>query len=463
MRTLLLIMSLMLASSVFSQTIREIILPFNDDQCLAFEPDVQQVIDSVYFNMRQGEKIKLRLYNRFERKMKTHVELQSLTSNRARLVNSYLEAKKNYSSSEIEKIIPFNYNLPPTGRSLTDYMSPDLEKPIPGLPAVILQKTEPYQKFYTHLNDSLINRNEMEYSISASMDQHLFFQSGLEISFLANSFVQENGAAHSCSEIKILVEEYLKTAEMLSADLTTHSNGKMLESGGMIYIEAWCGTQKLKLKPGKSIEILFPSITKKEGMKTFNGRKSKNMSDWVLQNGGEVKIVPDELIPETEKKNNNERFIVTEEISYEGEGVILDGEYEYDSLAQQVYDMTDGYLLTSLNLGWINCDRFYEVENKTELLVSSNSKEPICYRIVFKDIKSIIPAYDCGANGTFKFDDIPAGEKVILVAFYVSRDKKTALFAAKEITLGETKNEKLLMENTTPEALKAQFSDLFPN
>lgn len=454
MRKLIVLFALVGVQHLYAQSLREIILPFNDDQCQFFELDVQRVIDSVYLNMREGEKVKLCLYTRSERRSRTQSQLQVLATKRAELVNAYLAAKKSVPSSQINQVIPFDYTLPENKQTLTDKLSPELEKPIPGIPAIILTKTEPYQKYYSHLNDSLTRRTQQEFVLNSNYESRIYTRGGLELFFQPNSFVLENGTKHGCETIQIKLEEYNTIADMLGADLTTHSNGKMLESGGMIYIEAWCGNQKLKLAPNQYFEVLFPNSNPQKGMKTFNGRKSPSMSDWILQKGGEVKIVPDDIVAKTNSSRNE-----NSEISYDDEG----GEYFLDAVSEDIYNMTDGYLLKSRNLGWINCDLFYNVEKKSELLVSSDSKENICYRLVFRDIKSIMPAYDCGNNGQFKFEGVPYGEKVVLVAYFISRDKKTALFAAREIILGESKVEVLQLQPMDPLSLNAQFNDLFPN
>jgi len=45
---------------------------------------------------------------------------------------------------------------------------------------------------------------------------------------------------------------------MILGGLSTTSNGKLLETGGMLYISATTNGEKCDLKKGKNIEIAFP-------------------------------------------------------------------------------------------------------------------------------------------------------------------------------------------------------------
>lgn len=441
---------LYLSGQLSAQSMREIILPFNNDQSTAMENDVREVIDSVYDVLNDGEKVRLRLYNREERKTRTHEQLIVLTQNRYKLVNAYLAARKRMPLIKIPEVVPFT-NVLPDRVSITDHNIADLDQPIPGLPAVILKREEPFEKYYTHLAESARIRNAVDYDIYADRDFTISTPSGLQVLFAANSFVKENGMRHSCTNVRIVLEQYLTMSDMIAADLVTHSKGKLLESGGMIYIEAWCGEDKLKLAPGKSFRVLFPSNERKKGMKAWSGHKTENADDWVQQFNGKVQRIPEEVKQENPVESESE-------VNYESEG---EGNYQMDVMSREIYNMSDGYLLTSFNLGWINCDRFVEIEEKTDLVVQSNSKEEVCYRLVFQEIKSVMPAYRDGSKDGFRFSQVPKGERVVLLAYYISRDKSVGLFAAKEIVIGENQNEFLQMQNINPDQLKGKLSDWF--
>ncbi|MDG5490566.1 energy transducer TonB [Psychroserpens sp. SPM9] len=84
--------------------------------------------------------------------------------------------------------------------------------------------------------------------------------------------------------IRLNITEYYKLSDILMANLTTVSNGKQLETGGMLYIEALQGNTKLELQKNKPIEISFPNQSPKSGMQLFSGEWEDETINWQLQN-----------------------------------------------------------------------------------------------------------------------------------------------------------------------------------
>ncbi len=79
-------------------------------------------------------------------------------------------------------------------------------------------------------------------------------------------------------------------------------------------------------------------------------------------------------------------------------------------------------------LGWINCDRFYEMQNITKLTISFDKKDEIesaMLFLVFKDIKSVIKNYYITSNtiDNSVFANIPVGQKVKLVSITVKNNE----------------------------------------
>jgi TonB family protein len=79
------------------------------------------------------------------------------------------------------------------------------------------------------------------------------------------------------------VKEYYKTSDILLANLTTTSNKDILETGGMLHIEAFYNGEKCKLKKEATIEIAFPTKDKKDDMQLFSGSWSSDKINWTLQ------------------------------------------------------------------------------------------------------------------------------------------------------------------------------------
>jgi hypothetical protein len=433
-----------------AQAIREITLPFDEGQSARFEKDVQWVIDSTYFSLRPLEKIRLILYSRQERASLPMDQLFSIASRRHTLVSKYLGVRRTASPSKVRELIDFDTTATFNTKSVADRSQLDLNRPY-GIPSVLLTNSEPFYRYYPHLQNEALTRPQQEFYVVCNEEQILYTAGGLTIRIPSNSFVTEKGNAPSCCDINFIVEEYLTTKDMLLADLVTHSSGQMIETGGMVYLEAYCGTEKLKLKPGTSLYIHFPAMEKKEGMLTFNGRRTDNMSDWTIQNNGKVYMAPEE----------------TEKLFPRVVAIEMEGERMFDSASatERYYEgseMADGYLLKTANLGWINCDRFYNIEEKTELSVKPDTEKEFCFRLVFKNIRSILPAFAVIPGLLFKFTGLPKGEKAILLGYWISNDRKTASFAWKEITIGETAEETMEMKTVSGGELAGMLSDLFP-
>lgn len=102
------------------------------------------------------------------------------------------------------------------------------------------------------------------------------------ITIKANSFVFAKTGGNATDKIQISVKEYYTISDILLRKLSTTSNGKLLETGGMLDISAVSNQEKCDLKKGKNIEIEFPRKTKKDGMQLFTGSWKNNEINWEL-------------------------------------------------------------------------------------------------------------------------------------------------------------------------------------
>lgn len=85
------------------------------------------------------------------------------------------------------------------------------------------------------------------------------------------------------------------------------------------------------------------------------------------------------------------------------------------------------YVFNVSRLGWINCDRFYEMADslKVNMQIEIPELQDASISLVFKDLKSVMSSTP--ANGVYSFDNIPSGSAVYVVA--ISYDDKTAKIA----------------------------------
>ncbi|MGL4596845.1 MAG: hypothetical protein ACRCYO_04920 [Bacteroidia bacterium] len=280
------------------------------------------------------------------------------------------------------------------------------------------------------------------FRINGTKKQEILGIQGTQVDFEANSFMYESGEAHNCGSIYIKMREYCNKATLAESGLTTHSDQRMLESGGTIHIEAWCANRKLLLRPGKKIKLHFPKKKNQDasGMQLFAGREDKNgLVNWLpvssdgamgtldrVSNGFIINNIAKEAVYE---EDNEERY---------SEG---DSERYQPTIQQLQADSLDRISMESSNLNWINCDRFYDSPaEKVELFVRTNTTDAnMRTRLIFKDISCVMPGYASNSNVEFRFQNIPKGSKAFLLSFY--RIGQQVAYAMREITIGDNKTE----------------------
>ncbi|WP_138432417.1 energy transducer TonB [Winogradskyella algicola] len=132
--------------------------------------------------------------------------------------------------------------------------------------------------------ESFFNPTKKEAQIvtfNASEDYKVTLKEGTEILIPANAFINSKTQKEVTGNVSLEVTEYYKLSDMLLADLSTKSYDQILETGGMLYIEAKKNNSNLKLKQGKELEIVFNNKGK-EDMQLFNGDKIDGVMNWNL-------------------------------------------------------------------------------------------------------------------------------------------------------------------------------------
>lgn len=121
---------------------------------------------------------------------------------------------------------------------------------------------------------SLPKKQFQYFTINSSEESIITGNEGTRIKFKANSFdVPKN------SSIKIRLKEYYKMSDIAFANLTTETVGdKLLETGGMVYVDAVLNNKIVNLKKDTFFDINFPFEKKKKDMILFDGEiKNKNV------------------------------------------------------------------------------------------------------------------------------------------------------------------------------------------
>lgn len=120
------------------------------------------------------------------------------------------------------------------------------------------------------------------FTIDNLRDTLITCKKGTRINFPMKCFAENNGIPNDNLQIKIF--EYLTYKEFFAAGLSTASNGRLLNTGGMLYVEVSNAGQKVNLKKDSAYTIWLPTSNNRrdESMQTFYGKKSDTGINWDL-------------------------------------------------------------------------------------------------------------------------------------------------------------------------------------
>jgi hypothetical protein len=121
-----------------------------------------------------------------------------------------------------------------------------------------------------------------EFTLSATSDTTIFGEQGTRLFIEKGTFQFIDGTLVTDS-IKVRLKEFYKKSDILLAELSTESNGKLLETGGMLNITATANGKEIEIKRNKRIVIHFPKP--KDSYKQMNLFYSgKNATDTSVTN-----------------------------------------------------------------------------------------------------------------------------------------------------------------------------------
>lgn len=130
------------------------------------------------------------------------------------------------------------------------------------------------------------------YNISAKKDTVIEGQDGTVLVLPKGSFINDKGDIIK-SNITIELAEALTLEKMILSNLTTTSYGSLLETDGMIYLNATSEGEQLLINPKKPIYVEIPTDSIKPDMMVYQGiRDSVGNMNWV-----DPKPLPNFLVP----------------------------------------------------------------------------------------------------------------------------------------------------------------------
>ncbi len=234
-------------------------------------------------------------------------------------------------------------------------------------------------------DDNLTNAVQ-NFTINGSSWTEIIGSQGTKILFGANSFQDASGNVVT-GNIDIELVELLSIKDMILMDKPTTSNGRILTTGGELNVNAFQNGQKLSLTPNSYIDIKVPTDNPYNNMRLFLG---------VTDNNGDVDWLPADTLG------------VTDSVIIINDSTVNGGWADY-----YYFD-----LYGALNLGWINCDYFYNDPNPlTSLTVTPNNRHDNTNTQVWLHIATANSLMGTGWNGTsFITSNIPETISVTIVA-----------------------------------------------
>jgi mono/diheme cytochrome c family protein len=166
-----------------------------------------------------------------------------------------------------------------------------------------LSKEKEYEPIRYELNeentkqwsDADKNIRPQVFQINTSADTVIETKEGIVFAIPANAFKNKDGDVNGTVELE--VKEAMNPADILQAGLSTTSDGKLLETGGMFYLNARQDGENLSIKPDKGIHTSIPDKNPRKEMMLFEGtRTDDGQINWVNPKPFVNDLIPTDIL-----------------------------------------------------------------------------------------------------------------------------------------------------------------------
>ncbi len=167
------------------------------------------------------------------------------------------------------------------------------------------------------------------FTLDIKSDTALVCKNGTIISIPKDGFMDKDGNVVS-QNVTIEVVEALSLNDFLRNDLQTVSGNRLLQSAGMIYIDASVGDQALTLKENTSLQVEFPAPFVDSDFKVFTGKHDDQGNiNWQEEEDIDERMIPFPLKELDLKYYTAYRFVDGRlPIEYMDSSIINDPKYE---------------------------------------------------------------------------------------------------------------------------------------
>jgi hypothetical protein len=290
---------------------------------------------------------------------------------------------------------------------------------LPNLPTLNIEK----------LREELSKTSEKK-TFQAETGGKVEFDNDATLDIPANSCLnKDNQPCKGKVDIEVL---FLKNkADLITNDKPTTSGGKLLVTGGIVYISAKQNGQELKLASGKPMKLRFKNSIPDANMRLFEGKSTDRFKfDWQ-----QIPAAASNATVTTwnDPANRDDK----------------------------------GYEIVTDRFGWISCNKFHDEQNLSTkfsvILTDSFTNRNTSVYVVFKDINAVVKLEGNPSNKQFTipngYKGIPIG-KVVTVVSISKFDDKISMLGLQEASVSSNANVKLSPQRYTAEKIKEKMKDL---
>lgn len=351
---------------------------------------------------------------------------------------------------------------------------------------------------------SVDNLNTQTFTINNNIDNIVKGLQGTIIRIYKNTFVGADGKSIK-GDVEIKLIEVLSPIDMVLGNLTTTFENKILETGGMIYINATSNNKEISIGADKSLLIKMPTDYALTNMSLFEGQKDSIGIKWnnpialPVSEADSVSFDKSVFEKTTNVKYNvdgfdsgNELAKVSSEVGricWEGDGLKIgkdstlkiegytvhfykqkklltyEESFSYDKGVNSfAIDRNTNYIFTIKKLGWANIDRLLEDPRTMEVDFITSIENQKDFKYVYVTLitqQMYIPGYQkkddtyCFSHGDEEKQQLPVGEFATILATAYKNDKP--YFAIKKIKIEKKQTVSFKLTETTKDKLKADL------
>ena len=225
--------------------------------------------------------------------------------------------------------------------------------------------------------------------------------------------------------VSIKLKEFYSLADLMINDLSTVSNGEMIQTGGSIYLDAreHKTEKKVTINPNLGLDIAFTDGRDDPKMEVFIKDPRSVRMNWIRPSKTVVTMTKSWSMTETildpetnevissktynSKKEWEDHLNKKAEEKKTADIIIAKKKANYEKL--KVYDM-----------GYINCDKFPD-EPKIQFMVAADDSIVAEYFVVFNNVRGVLKGETRG--NSVDFGAIPSDKAARLIAVSFQGDK----------------------------------------